>query len=196
MGPAKKTPGFKPFKINLLIRRGEKVALLTRLIKWTLTSGKLIVVLVEIITIGAFVMRYKLDGDLSQLQDSIKNEVPYLESLKADELLIRQTQFKIATIRQTKTETLDFSQVITKIANITPKNIKISNIAFDRTQSFPKTLFNLSGTTPSNIELSVFMSSLQKDPSFTEVTLTNISFEGQILFTITGSLTGKGGKNS
>ena len=196
MGPAKKPPAFKSFKINLLIRKGEQIALPARLIKWVLTSGRFIVVLVEIVTIGAFVLRYKLDGDLSEFQDQIKNEIPYLESLKPDETLIRQTQFKLSNIRQSKDTVVDFSAVITKISTITPRNIKISNISFDRTGSFPKTLFTLSGTTPSNIELSVFMNSLQKDPSFSEVTLTNISFEGQTLFTITGSLTAKGAKST
>lgn len=196
MGPAKKTSAFKPFQINLLIRKGEQVKLHERLLKWLLSSGRFIVVLVELITIGAFVARYKLDAELADLQEQIKEKVPYIESLKADEALIRQTQFQLSTIKQTKSESPDFVQTVSRVAALTPKNIKITNITLDRTQVFPKTLFIISGTTPSNIELSVFIGLLQKDPSFAEVTLTNISFEGQTIFTLTGSLAGQKARSS
>lgn len=196
MGSAKKNPAFKPFQINLLVRKGEQLKTPERLIKWVLSSGRFIVVLVELVTIGAFVGRYKLDAELADLQEQIKEKVPYIESLRADETLIRQTQFQISTIKQTKNESPDFVQTVSKIASLTPKNIRIANIALDQTQSFPKTLFTISGTTPSNIELSVFISALQKDPTFADVTLTNISFEGQTVFTLTGSLTKKGVKSS
>lgn len=195
MGSAKKSPTFKPFQINLLIRKGEQVKLYERLLKWLLSSGRFIVVLVELITIGAFVTRYKLDAELADLQDQIKEKVPYIESLKVDETLIRQTQFQLSTIKQTRNESPDFVQTVSKIATLTPKNIKITNITLDRAQSFPNTLFVISGATPSNIELSVFISALQKDPSFAEVTLTNISFEGQTVFTLTGSLGKKGARS-
>src|SRR3989338_1167782 len=195
MGPAKKSSTFKPFQINLLIHKEEQVKLYERLLRWLLSSGRFIVVLVELVTIGAFVARYKLDAELADLQDNIKDKVPYIEALKADEALIRQTQFQLSTIKQTRNESPDFVQTISKIATLTPKNIKITNISLDRAQSFPKSLFTISGATPSNIELSVFISSLQKGPSFAEVTLTNISFEGQTIFTLTGSLTKKGEKS-
>jgi Tfp pilus assembly protein PilN len=133
---------------------------------------------------------------LADLKDQIKDQLPYLQSLKGDELLIRQTQFQLSTIRQTTSNNPDFSQVLLSIANITPKNIKLTNITLDRSQSFPKTSLAITGQTPSNVELTAFLKALQQNPHFVDITLTNISFEGQTLFTITGSLSDRGGKSS
>lgn len=180
------------FKVNLLIKKGEQLKLQVKLIRWLLSSGRFIVVFVELLTISAFVYRYKLDTDLADLQDSIKERVPYIQSLKNDEILIRQVQFQLNNIKQTRNENPNFAQVLSKIALITPKNIKLTSISFDRTQSFPKTSLSISGQTPSNVELSAFVKALQKDPIFAEITLTNISFERQTNFTITGILNGKG----
>ncbi|MDO8498707.1 MAG: PilN domain-containing protein [bacterium] len=187
---------FNSFKVNLLIHKGEQVKLYTRLLKWVLSSGKYIVVFVEIVVIGAFVLRYKLDADLGDLQDKIKDQIPYIQSLKNDEILIRQTQFQLSSIKQTKEDSPDLVGVFNKISLLTPQDIKLTAISFDRSQSYPKTTFSLSGRSPSNLELSAFLKALQKDPSFSGITLSNISFEGQTVFTITGSLTSQGGKSS
>lgn len=196
MQTAKKPPDRKQFQVNLLIHKGDQPPLTTRLIKWLLSSGRFIVVIVELVTIGAFVMRYKLDAELIDLKEQIKSTVPYVQSLQADEIAIRQTQFQLTTIRRTKIDNPDFGQVVTRLAQITPSSIRLTNISLNRSPGTPVTGLTLSGITPSNIELSVFMQALQKDPSLTDVTLTNISFEGQIVFTITGNLAAKGGKSS
>lgn len=192
----KKIPTLSIFKVNLLIHKGEPPQIYTKLIKWLLTSGRYIVVFVEIIVVAAFIYRYKLDTDLSDLNEKIQEQVPYIQSLKSDEDLIRLTQFQLASIRQIKDDNPDFAQAITKIAAITPQNIRLTTLNFDRTQSYPETNMVISGLTPSNIELSAFISALKKDPAFSKITLTNISLEGQTSFTITGSLSGSGLKKT
>lgn len=184
------------FRINLLMRKEEQLKLQVRLIKWLLSSGKFIVVFVELLTIGAFVYRYKLDTDLADLQERIGEQVLYIQSLKNDEALIRQTQFQLATIKQSRNEGSDHAETLLKIAQLTPKNIKLLNITMNRAQSFPKTTFVITGETPSNLELSAFIRALQKDPAFMDTTLTNVSFEGITIFTISGALSGKGVKSS
>lgn len=184
------------FKVNLLIHKEDQPKIYIRLLKWLLSSGRFIVVFVELLTIGAFVYRYKLDSDLIEIQEKIKEAIPYVQSLKQDEILIRQTQFQLSTIKQVKGSAPGFTNAILKISQLTPKNIILTNITLDRSQTFPKTALTITGQTPSNTELSAFIKALQKDPTFFGITLTNISFEGQTNFTITGSLDEKGAKNS
>lgn len=184
------------FRVNLLTRKEEQLKLQVRLIKWLLSSGRFIVVFVELLTIGAFVYRYKLDTDLADLQDKIKEQVLYIQSLKNDEALIRQTQFQLTTIKQSRSEGADYASVLLKISQLTPKNITLINITTSRTQSFPKTTFTITGETPSNLELSAFIRALQKDPVFADAALTNVSFEGTTTFTISGTISGKGVKSS
>lgn len=196
MGPVKKNASQKPFQVNLLIHKGDQPPFYAKLIKWLLSSGRFIVVFVEMITIGAFVMRYKLDAELIDLQEKIKEQVPYIQSLKNDEISIRQTQFQLATIKQTRDTSPDFTLAISQIAKLVPTNIKLSTISLEQDQASGQSALTLSGVTPSNIELSVFIKALQKNSTFTDISLTNISFEGQTVFTITGNLAKKGGSSS
>lgn len=183
-------------KINLLLKKEAQLKIHRRLLKWILSSGRFIVIFVEIATIGAFVFRYKLDSELLDLQEQIKNQIPYIQSLKQNEIVIRQTQLQLSTIKQIKSGSPNFAAIFARIATLTPYNIKLTNITLDRAQSFPKTTVIISGQTSSNFELSAFLKALQKDPNFAEITLSNVSFEGQVTFTITGSLSEKGVKSS
>lgn len=188
----------KSFKVNLLIHKGEQPKLEAKLIKWLLSSGKFIVVLVELVVIGAFVFRYKLDTDLADLQDLIKEQVPYLQSLKNDEKEIRKVQFQLSTARKIIQSNPDYPQILSKIAELTPKNIKVNKISIDKTRSFPKVSMSITGQTSSDLALSAYIHALKKEALFSEISLSNISFEGQSMtvFTITASVTSSGGESS
>lgn len=177
------------FRVNLLELKDKQIPLEVKLLKWAISSGRYIIIFVEMIVIGAFVFRYKLDSDLTTIQEQIKEQVPYIESLKNSEVEIKRTQDQLANIRKFKSGAPDLSQVFAKIALLTPKNIRLTGINLDRTQNFPKTGLAITGQSPSTSELSFFISGLKKESSFTEISLTNISFEQQaILFTVSGTV--------
>lgn len=192
MKASEKGPQRDLLKINLLVHKGEQIKLETRLLKWILSSGRYILIMVEIVTISALVYRYKLDADLAAIQEQISKQIPYIQSLSADELAIKQMQFQLSGIKQLKGTQISYAETLVEIAKMTPKSIKLTNIALDKTHSFPKTILTINGQTPSNLELSAYIRALKANPLFAEITLTNISFEGLTTFTITGSLSGKG----
>ena len=184
------------FKVNLLVNREESSRIYLNAVKWMISSGRYLIILVELIVIGAFIYRYKLDTDLQELQDKINEQIPYINSLKSDEILIRETQFQLANIKQIKNDRPDYVQIFVRVASLTPKNIKLTNIALDRARSFPKTTISITGETPSNLELSAFIKLLKKDPFFSEIILSNISFEQLTTFTITGALAERAAKST
>lgn len=187
---AQKLPSL--FDINLLIHWGEEEKLYSKLVKWALSSGRFIVILVEMITIGAFVYRYKLDADLADLTEQINGKIPYINSLSEDEKLIKRTQFQLSTTSQLKAEKVNYISSLQNLVKIIPTNIKFTNITFDRTASYPETTLLITGETPSNLELSAFMRELKKSPNFSNIDLTNITFDKQITFTITCDLVNNG----
>lgn len=178
------------FKINLLIKRGEDPDILNKLFKWVLSSGRFIVIIVELIVISAFVYRYKLDTDLANLQEKTKQQIPYIQSLKNEELAIRQTQFQLATVKQIRSKNPNYKKIFEDISTITPKSIRLTTISIVEKES--KTTVLITGQTPSNLEVSAFMGALKKDPSLTGVVLANISFEGETTFSITATLKSPG----
>lgn len=191
-----KKGSFSTLNIDLLHPAGAQPKFSSQLIHWLLTTGRYIVIVVEIVVIAAFVSRFKLDSDLADIQDRIKQQAPYIESLKDQEILIRLTQFELKTVKDTKADSPQWTNILTKIATITPATTKLTNVNFDRTQNFPKTNISITGQASSNIELAAFLKALQNDAQFKDMALTNLSYDRQnIIFSITGSLTQGGIKN-
>lgn len=177
------------FDIDLLHPVGGQSKIYLQIFRWLLGTGRFIVVFVEIIVIGAFISRFKLDSDLVNLQDQIKEQVPYIQSLKKDESLIRQTQFQISSIKQIKANNPDWSKLITKLASLTPLNTRLSNINLDSTQNASKTLISIAGEASSNIELAAFLKAIQDQTTFQDAQLTNISYDKRsVIFTITATI--------
>lgn len=187
MAAAHKPP---TLKIDLIHPQGTQPKLLNRAFKWLLSSGRYIVIFAELVVIGAFVSRFKLDSDLTALQDSIKEQVPYIQSLKADEDLLRQTQFQLSTVKKIRSDTPNWQNILEKISHLTPVNTKVTNVGFDRVQKYPDTTFQINGQATSNTELAAFLKGLQNDSSFNNVSLTNLSYDRQlVIFTLSGGIT-------
>lgn len=182
------------FKVNLFINKGDQPKLYLQISKWLLSSGRYIVIFVELLVIGAFVSRYKLDADLASIQEQIKEIAPYVESLKGDESIIKKVQFQLSSISQIRSNNPNFSQIFMDIAKLTPKSTILTNITLEKDSKSPQVNLSITGQTPSNIELSAFIKALSKNPQFSNINLTNISFEGETIFTITGTLNQSGEK--
>lgn len=171
---------------NILVSQTNQPPIYTKLIRWLLSSGRFIVIMVELVVILGFVARFKFDQDLSDLDDKIKEQIPYIQSLKEDELLVRHTQFQLSTILSEQTNRPDFISAFNKIAAITPTSIKI-NLLNINASTPDKTQLKISGASPSSLAVEAFITALKKDPIFAEINLASISVEKQqVVFSIQG----------
>lgn len=170
-------------RLNLLKPQSNPEKLLVRLIRWLIFSGRYIFVVVEAIVLIAFAARFKLDADIAAKKEAIEEQIPYIESLKPYEILIRQTQLKLATISTIRTNSLDFAAVFKKIADQTPVSMKIDAINIERNQN--TATVHLTGQTQINNDLTNFITRLRKDNSFDSVDLVSIALEQDVVkFTI------------
>src|ERR1035437_695532 len=85
-------------RLDLLKPQSNPEKVFLKLIRWLLSTGRYIFIFVEAIVLIAFATRFKLDSDLSSKRDAIEQQIPYLESLKPTETLIKRTQLKLSTI--------------------------------------------------------------------------------------------------
>ncbi len=174
--------------LNLLYPQGVPQKIYVKFLKWLISYGRFIVVGVEIVVLACFGMRFKLDADLADLKEKIKSQVPYLESLVADEALIKQTQLRISTIQSTYALSPAWIKTLKEISSLTPVDVKLTSLSLEKSP-IPNTLnFKISAQTPSHNMLSAFLSGLRGSESLKEVSLSNISYDdGAITFSITGS---------
>ncbi len=169
--------------LNLLKPQSNPEKLPVRLLRWLLASGRYLFVFVEAIVLIAFAARFKLDADLASKKEAIEKEIPYIESLKPYEILIRQTQLKLSNISSIKKSSLDYPEVLKKIANQTPNGVKILSINMKKNIGGAEV--NINGQTQTNNDLTNFLTGLKEDTTFTNVNLGNVGLEdGIIKFTI------------
>lgn len=172
--------------LNLLHPKEASTKLPEKFLKWLISYGRFIVIFVEIIVVGAFLARFKLDADLDNLKRQINLDLPYVEGFATDEALIKQVQTKLGIIDKAYLNADKWQETVLDLSAQIPQSITFIALTLDEKDE-ESVNFKISGTTFSNSDLGVFLNSLRGDNSFREVNLASIIFDRQqIVFTITG----------
>lgn len=170
-------------KLNLLKPQSNPEKILIKLVRWLLSSGRYIFIFVEALVLVAFIARFKLDADLAAKKEAIEEQIPYIESLSSYEILIRNTQAKLATIDSIKKNSPNWSEIFKKIADQVPASVKINSIRMER--GVDSTTLHIIGQTQINSDITNFVAGLRENPNFTNTTVANLSLEENVIkFTI------------
>lgn len=173
--------------LNLLHPKELQTKLPEKFVKWLISYGRFIVILVEVIVVAAFLTRFKYDADLDELKRKINQDLPYVEGLATDEALIEQTQNRLAIIDKTYLNYDRWQTTIVNLSTLTPASIQFIGLTLEEKDEKNLT-FRISASTISNTDLGIFLNNLRTQENFREINLTNIAFEDdQILFTVTGT---------
>ncbi len=153
------------------------------LLRWLLSSGRYIFIFVEAVVLIVFVARFKLDADLASKKDAIEQQIPYIESLRPFEIILRQTQLKLSTIATFRKNYADYPQILKKIADQTPAGVKLSNLNLEN--NGVQVTIHLNGVAQNNNDLGVFLGGLKQNSFFSDVTINSIGFEkGSLIFSL------------
>lgn len=165
--------------LNLLKPQSNPEKLPLKFIRWLLSSGRYIFIGVNILVLTAFVARFKLDADLAAKNEAIAEQVPYVESLKPYELLIKNVQLKLSTIGSMKKSSLDWPLLLAKISSQVPLGVTITGINIDNNLGSAKVF--ISGQTQLSSDITNFIAGLREDQTFSNINLANISLEQSII---------------
>ncbi len=162
--------------------------------RWLLQTGRFVFIFVEAIVLIAFGARFKLDADLASKKEAIEQQIPYIESLKPFEILIRQTQLKLSTIDSVRKTSPNYPEILKKIADQTPAGVRIINLNIAK--DVAKVSITLNGQAQNNSDVSTLLGGLKQDSFFSDVNITSIGVEkGVLIFSL--SIQAKlGGKSS
>lgn len=169
--------------LDLLKPQSSPEKLPIKLLRWLLSTGRFIFIFVEALVLIAFILRFKLDADLASKKEAIEEQIPYIESLRPDEVLIRQTQLKLSTINAFNSSVPDYPQTLTKIADETPVGVKITSLSLEK--SLGKVLIQINAQTQSNNDIAQFIANLRSNQYFADVNLSSVGLEQEVIkFTI------------
>lgn len=192
--PKQETPKLA-IHLDLLKPQSNPQKLIAKFLSWLLSSGRYIFIFVEALVLIVFILRFKLDADLASNKEEIKQKIPYIQNQKTFEILVRETQLKLSTVKSFQSSYTDYTQILKKIADQTPAGIKI--ISINLQQDVTKVIIQLTGLAQNNNDLSSFITGLKQDPAFSNINITAISFDhGSLSFSIGAQAgTSQGGKN-
>ncbi len=161
--------------INLLPKTEFELSFWGRFIKWALSSGRYIIILTELVVIIAFMSRFKLDRDASDVGDAILGKQSLLEASSNTEKTLRLVQNKLEWANQKLNGAPKINIILDKLFNANVVSLSIKN-----------TDITLIAKTVSETELGNLVGRLNEDKTFKSVELSDIStdVDGTIKFTL------------
>lgn len=114
--------------INLAKGRGE--TFIDRFIVWALNAGRIIIILTEVVALGAFLYRFSLDRHLSDLHDRIVQEEAIVKILKNNETTFRNLQDRIGLAKTVMGDTTTTMKMFNDIIGYIPSDVDVRSITF------------------------------------------------------------------
>jgi Tfp pilus assembly protein PilN len=182
---------FNGLRLNLLYPQGSEKKFYVNFLHWLVTYGRFIIIVVELVVLVAFGLRFSYDAQLADLKDKIKKQSELLENYIVDEPRIIQLQKKLEFIKKSQASNPNWTLVFTELGNEMPPTVKITSLSIDQDAkaATPNIQFRIAAQTASINDLGFFLKNLRGNKTFKEITLQNLSIEqGQVIFNIAGGV--------
>lgn len=143
--------------INLLPLEEFNASTAGRILKWATSTFRVIVIITEMVVMGAFLSRFWLDAQNSTLNNAIKAKSAQIAAQADLEQRFRNTQLKLAIFKQIDQDN-NLSSLVDNITSKVPENITLSKIAID------KGTISITGSSLTDYDIGIFITSLQNAP--------------------------------
>ncbi len=170
-------------QINLLPQEEFAASLAGRVVRWILTSFRIIVIATEMVVMVAFLSRFWLDARVTDLTDRIKQLEFQIKSLANLETQVRSTQKKLKIFSEVaRPPTLNHLE---KVANLLPQGISLLSFSVSGKE------IQIKGQSLSESLIYQFLSQLENAGFVESLALTQIEAKAAspaVTFTLKGEL--------
>jgi len=158
--------------INLLPQEEFDSSTMGIILRWAMSSFRIIVIVTEMIVMAAFLSRFYLDYQNSNLGDSIKVASAQIAAQSDFENEFRGVQQKLNIFNQV-TGGPQATANINLIASATPQDITLSSVSIQNNEILIK------GLAGNEVDIAQFISNLKAQTSFKDVELTSVGSSDQ-----------------
>ena len=137
-------------------------------INWILTIGRLLVIIIELIALGAFLYRFSLDRQLIDLRSQIKQKQTIVSSQKENEAKYRNLQDRLYLASNFSALTMERITTLKDMLSLTPQGMKLSII------SLTKENFSITINVQNMSSIRFYANSLKKYPKLNTLSLDSI----------------------
>ncbi len=183
-------------KINLLPQEEFAQSTLGRILKWLLTSFRLIVIATEMVVMIAFLSRFWLDAQISDLTDAIAQKTSVIVSYAQTEKSMLEAQKQLSIFSALAYDKSKYLPLLQTITTQLPQDVQVTSLTIDSNQ------LQLRATTSSETSASTFMLNLKNTGLFDKTIITQVSIDQttnlisfQVLATFKAQTESQGGAN-
>lgn len=152
--------------INLI--KSTQVDFFAEFINWILTVGRLLVIVVELIALGAFLYRFSLDKQLEGLHDQIKLKQTIVLSQKNNEIKYRDMQDRLQLASSFTNLSKERGKTIKDILYFIPQDMKLNSLSLNLDT------INITANIQTVSSLTFFVNSLKKHPNIDTLSIDSI----------------------
>lgn len=157
--------------INLVPKDPFFETTLGKTLQWALTAGRYIVMFTELVVVISFASRFYLDRQITDLNQSIFQQISVIEASQPFEEQFREVQTKIEQYQQIE-QTENIVDVFPALSEVIPDGVELTELAI-----FPDRVA-LNGVVRSQRSLNLLINNLQLSPNFTNVVVNTIESQG------------------
>lgn len=121
--------------INLLTAEIRPQGQWDRIYAWTANTAKYIIIITEMIVIGAIGFRFVIDGRIAKLDDQIEMDKQLLEYLAPEEIKIRQLLTSMQSIQQMEQSRYSLASYYQQVESLIPPSVTVQSLNIDITNS-------------------------------------------------------------
>lgn len=159
-------------KINLLPKDPFYETPIGKSMVWALRVGRYIIVFTEIIVIVSFASRFKLDRDLTDLNQSINQKTAIVTTFADTEARIRAIQQQSTLVSTLLTQAVSVNRIQLFLQNV-PNRVRLTRISYAPGE------IQASGIAADTSSFTLFLSTVQKVSVFKTISVSRLS-EGDI----------------
>lgn len=168
----------KELKINLLPQKEFEKGTLGRTLRWLLSSFRIIVILIDMLVTCAFLSRFWLDAQSSDLDNSIRQKNAIIGSFSEIEKNFEDTQKRL-TIFSKATPQDTVSGYVNTVVSFLPSDIRLKSI------SKSENSLQIVGSSGNEQQIAQFIANLGSSKTFKKVALTQIDSDREDQYAIT-----------
>ncbi len=161
-------------EVSLLPNSENPNSLSSRIIKWSTTSGRVIIIFTELIVVCAFISRFWLDRKNSDLSETLRQKTAILQSTQDFESQFKQLQQKLSSIKLFYSNQPKYDQQLTSLIKSTPEEIYYKDITLTQDEKTLQTIVNSNLVSYREDIIVNFITNLMVNPDIQQVDIKRI----------------------
>lgn len=155
-------------KINLLPRQLMEERRMAKFFHWSITYGRYIIIFTELIVLLAFFSRFRLDQELTNLNESIKQKQQIIASVSQFENEVRKLNDRINKIDKLDEYHTLFTEALFFLDETVPLDVVLKTLSFQGTD------VSLSGSAYSGAGFSSLLNNLRNSDKIRSLTINSV----------------------